>query len=95
MAKYRQTETGKRATRKALKKYEQANPEKRARWVNTSRERVTFYTPPEVHELRHAIKRIERAVVAAENGTAVHEPSKRRCDQAAERIARFGNRKDV
>lgn len=95
MAKYRATESGKKASRKALKRYEQENPHKRARWVNTYRERVTYYAPQEIHELRLAIKRLERALVAAENGSPIHEPSQRRRDQAAERRMRFRDGQDV
>jgi hypothetical protein len=95
MAKYRQTETGKKATRKALKRYGEKYPEKRARWVNTYRERVTYHVPLEVHEIRLACKRLEAALVAAENGTPIHEPSQRRRDQATKRRVRFGGSEDI
>lgn len=73
MSMYRKTVSGKRATRKALKRYEQKNTDKRRRWVNTWKERVGIKVD-DLQDLRRACKRLEAAVAAAYVGEAVHQP---------------------
>lgn len=81
--------------RETQRKWVADHPEQRSRHAYTYATKTSRIIPLEVHELRVAIKRIDRAVVAAENGTPIHEPSKRRCNASAERRSRFGNSEDV
>lgn len=62
----RRQDPAKRAKdREAVKRYGKKNPEKRARWVQTYCERVQYYAPAALQELRRANKALEQALSAA------------------------------
>lgn len=82
---YRKTENGKKACDRADKKSVKNNPERRFAEVVRYRDKIGYYLPTDLLELNVAIKRLDKAVEAAENGTAVHEPSQRRYEQSAQR----------
>ena len=75
MAKYRSTEKGKKACLEGNRRWRARNPDKvkhhdtayKKQW----RARTHFYVPEEVHELRKALKRLEAALVKAQQHQGV------------------------
>lgn len=81
--------------RESVKRYTKRNPDKRRIWVNRWQTRTGRLVPTDIHALRYALKFLERAVEAAQDGTPIRLPSQRRRNQALERDARLGNSQSV
>lgn len=92
---YYKTEKGRKAVKNANKKDIAKHPERRFATVVRYRERTGYYIPAELHQLLHAIKRLERTVEATEKRAGVCEPSQFRCEQSVERRNRFGRSTDL
>lgn len=63
---YRKTASGMAATKRANKKWRETNPE-RTHYYDTIkkkewRQKTNFYVPQEIHELRKAVKNLEKAL---------------------------------
>lgn len=92
---YKNTESGKDAIRRADKASVRRHPERRMRRVVRYREKTGYYIPAELHALRNATKKLERALEAAENNHAVRPTSERRLQQSLERRDRYGSGEDL
>ncbi len=71
--------------------YAKQHPEQRARTAHKWKSKTGRETPTDLHLLCAAIKRLEAALAATENGTAICEPSLRRLHQIAKRGDGFGD----
>ena len=95
MKAYRKNPLNRRRHIEAVKRYQERNPEKYAKWSWTWERRTGRLIPIEVHTLRYAIKLLEQAVAATEVGTPVRLPSQRRLHSAVKREARLGNSQSI
>jgi len=87
---YRGTENGRQKSNAANYAYHAKFPDKRKRVYIQYRERTGYYIPTELHQLRVAQKRLERALATTKNGAEFCQPSERRCNQSIERRDRYG-----
>lgn len=81
---YRSDPERRRAHVEAVVAYTERNPEKRARWVETYRQRVGISVPA-LRALRRASKRLEQALANPQGRDGVRQSDKPGGDDAAER----------